>query len=85
VQRLSGLAAELLSEPLRDDYVSLERDAHGDLNSRSASRESKPHSLVYGHEAALVQFSQDVLLGVEVDLRDAQPSGRSGAPSWARS
>jgi len=81
----SCAAANVLYGPLIGDYLPIRRDPHIELVCDSASRELELSSPMCGRRVALVKFDQVQIVGVEVDLRDVQPSGRSGAPKWARS
>ncbi len=81
----AGAAANVLYGPLIGDSLPMRRDPHIELVCGSASRELEVNSPVCGRGVALVQFSQVQVVGVEVDLRDVQPSGRSGVLKWARS
>jgi hypothetical protein len=63
----------------------IRRDPQIEWVCGSASRELELNSPMCGRRVALVQFDQVQIVGVEVDLRNVQPSGRSGAPKWARS
>ena len=80
-----GAAANVPYGPLIGDSSPMRRDPYINLVYGSASRGLEAVLPMCGRGVALVQFSQVQVVGVEVDLRDVQPSGRSGVPTWARS